>query len=276
MKQPSTRRRRKDKFITVKIYYTEDLSKFKKHPLNRINLGNLNDLQFSIEKKDNLQKFPIIVGKNFFVYDGQRRLEACRKSGEIKGVWYRIIPDLEPEDMVCLNYASKSWDLADVIRFFSKSGNKNYKKLIKFINYYSFSRTEAVLKIFKAHATRKMLKTGTFIYPKNDYFERGMAVHINEFSDIFPEFWDSRYLAEAISHVYRQAHYDTNKMIKFCKKSIPTGDIYFRSETNQLTKILTDVFNMHSKNGQLFLPKSVKNNLDKKRAQAKKILDEAK
>lgn len=112
---------------------TSDYSIFKKREDNRedgINRGHVHSLMRSIEKKNNMEKNPIIVNEDMEIISGQHRLEACKNLG--LPVPYIIDKTASPEDMLIYGICRR-WTLSDILNFYVRNGNQNYIKLRDFI-----------------------------------------------------------------------------------------------------------------------------------------------
>lgn len=113
---------------------TNDYSIFKFRNDNRddgISQSHVQSLMRSIEKKNNMEKNPIIVNTNMEIISGQHRLEACKNLGI--PVPYIIDQSASPDDMLIYGICRR-WTLSDILNFYVRNGNPNYVKLRDFIN----------------------------------------------------------------------------------------------------------------------------------------------
>ncbi len=103
------------------IHKTTNYSQFKLFESNRKLHGN--KILESIKKKNLLHECPIKVTKDFYVIDGQHRLDAAKQLNI--PIYYCISNDLG-EDAIPLLQNQNSWTLQDFTHFYSIS-NDRYK-----------------------------------------------------------------------------------------------------------------------------------------------------
>lgn len=114
------------------ITETSDYTQFKKHPANRdIDEKSRDRLVEAIQKKNLLKSHPIVVDKEFYIIDGQHRLEACKKL-QIP-VTYVMDENITTEDIIALNTNRKSWNMEDFLNFYVSKHRKDYILLDEFI-----------------------------------------------------------------------------------------------------------------------------------------------
>lgn len=105
------------------IQKTTNYSQFKFFPENR-DLVKLDLLKESIEKNNKLAFHPIHVSKDFYVVDGQHRLE-CAKELRIP-IYYIVDENATCDDIPYLNSTSKVWNSSQFLEFYCKKGNPTY------------------------------------------------------------------------------------------------------------------------------------------------------
>lgn len=110
---------------------TKDYDKFKLLPQNRpIDKAHVKHMAHSIDIRNMLDKFPILVTKNHEVIDGQHRLEACRLLNI--PVVYRVDDDLGSEDIIQLN-TSRKWNTSDYFNYYVQLKVPAYVELQKWL-----------------------------------------------------------------------------------------------------------------------------------------------
>jgi hypothetical protein len=110
------------------VYATRDYTQFKLSDLNReVKEKAVKTLMDSI--KISGQRQPILVDIDNYVYDGQHRLEACKRLG----IAVRFIVDkhIKDEAIQQLNANQKAWTLLNHVEFFCKKGNRDYLALLE-------------------------------------------------------------------------------------------------------------------------------------------------
>lgn len=85
----------------------------------------------AVQKCNMLCVCPVIITKDYFLLDGQHRIEAAKRLGV--PYYYVIAPDhIQKTRMIDLNVTQNSWTIADYIKYFAENGDENYIKLIQF------------------------------------------------------------------------------------------------------------------------------------------------
>lgn len=122
---------------------TSNYTLFKKFPGNRpIDALNLKKITTSIKMNNMLQLRPILVNDLMEVVDGQHRLEAAKNLG--LEVFYDIVHDTKPMDMVLLNNAQKCWTLQDYVNYYAEQGSQIYKDMKSMSEKFDLSIQELV------------------------------------------------------------------------------------------------------------------------------------
>lgn len=149
------------------IKKTEDLSIFKKHPLNREVLdSNVSKIMNSIKIKNLLDKRPILVNEKMEIVDGQHRLEACKRLGI--SIYYEIEKTLEAKDIILLNANQKGWGLIDYIQFHARSGNKNYIDILELSETLKLPPAVMIRLISRTSGFYARIKAGNFQMPPQE------------------------------------------------------------------------------------------------------------
>lgn len=108
---------------------------FKRIDANRdINKLNLKKITDSIQFKNLLHLFPLIVNKNMEIIDGQHRLKAADALG--LPIYYIQDDTITKADIASMNNNRKGWSSHDYINFWARSGNHHYVKLAELLKAY--------------------------------------------------------------------------------------------------------------------------------------------
>lgn len=179
--------------MNIEVYETNDYSKFKFIPENRITVkSHIAKLVGSIDKVNLLLDFPIIVDNDFNVLDGQNRLEACI----IKKipVYYKFAKLMNKSHISIINTVSKKWIMEDFMHQYVKLGNKNYILFKDFIDYSQCRTVSNALRLLSkskffnsdgsgvSGASQNKFITGEYEYPENDNFAKHKVYELNEIS----------------------------------------------------------------------------------------------
>lgn len=90
----------------------------------------------AIEKKNLLHLFPLVVGRDSVVIDGQHRLEAARRLN--LPVYYVVSDDMAIEDAAAINQNVTRWRGQDWLHHWIVRGNQDYLALREFWQEFSF------------------------------------------------------------------------------------------------------------------------------------------
>ena len=146
------------------IQQTTDYNKFHYLPFNRPILKNfVANLADSIQQNNMLEQFPILVDKDFNVYDGQHRLEAAKQLN--LPIFYTVQKNLKPSDIILVNNHHK-WLNIDYFNFYIKNHFPEYLKLEKFQkdNNLSFSQVMSLFLYKKKLDEGKQFRDGRFVF----------------------------------------------------------------------------------------------------------------
>lgn len=120
------------------VYITNMYDKFLSLEGNRgIMESHVKKIMDSIEEKNQLQYFPIMVNENNYIIDGQHRLRAAERLGV--PIYYRIIKGADINDVMRLNFNQKQWSLMNFIQAYIHLGYSEYIKLQEFFTKYTLS-----------------------------------------------------------------------------------------------------------------------------------------
>tara|TARA_Y100000004_G_scaffold193639_1_gene256552 strand:+ start:229 stop:972 length:744 start_codon:yes stop_codon:yes gene_type:complete len=124
----------------VELRESSNYDMFEFHPQNRgIKKSKVAILCDEIMRKNLLHHFPVVVKRNnrilstkYIILDGQHRFEACKKL-DIP-VIYRIVEDMDYEDVSYINSVSHNWSAKDFVNYYAKQNNEHYQKLQSIID----------------------------------------------------------------------------------------------------------------------------------------------
>lgn len=128
------------------IQATLDYSLFHRIESNRdINPSHLKRLMASIQAKNYLYLFPIIINKDMEIVDGQHRLIAAR---ELKlPIFYLIDDKITKAEIAMVNSNRKGWAAIDYIEYYAKEGNAAYKKITTLLSEYPRLRPQCAMQL---------------------------------------------------------------------------------------------------------------------------------
>ena len=174
-----------DELIVGLVYQTKDYDIFQCIRGNRnININNVLKIAISIKKMSQIE--PIVIDSNFFVIDGQHRLEACR-SLRIPVKFYAIQPNriTRLEYVETVNTERQNWGWRDRLRMYTTKGNENYKNYEKLIKRFAFPHT-AMLTVVLFQRQKKDL---TNIFNKGELKIKEDIINIIERLEFIEDCW---------------------------------------------------------------------------------------
>lgn len=110
----------------IDIASTNDYKIFSIHPAARP-LCKTDSIMKSVEQKNMLRFFPIIVNSEMVVFDGQRRLYAARKLQY--PIHFIVADDIDMDMIAIAGGITKKWTMRDYLDRFVKLGYQNYIKI---------------------------------------------------------------------------------------------------------------------------------------------------
>jgi hypothetical protein len=124
------------------IQFTKNYDSFKTFESNReINKNHLRRLVASIEHKNLLYLFPIVVNIKREIIDGQHRLAAAKELGV--DVYFLIDGSVSKADIAMVNNNRKGWSGKDYLLYYAKEGHKPYMELRSLLKYHPLSLIQA-------------------------------------------------------------------------------------------------------------------------------------
>ena len=169
-------------YATEKVGTTKDYSMFKYFDRNRvISKNHVESLRKDMNERGQLER--VIVNENWFVIDGQHRIEA--RMIDKKPVDFRIKRGASMTDVTAINNTGKSWNNRGWSRNYSHEEHKNNKPYLQYIEFkktYGFPESVcmALLSEDLHDYGRKAFKAGTF---KVASYERA-KVHADQIGEL--------------------------------------------------------------------------------------------
>ena len=123
---------------------TLDYNKFKFLTQNRdIHQSKVDNIAESIKEIGFLESRAILIDRNWYVIDGQHRLNACIKLG-IPAV-YEVCDIDTNRAMILLNKTQQIWRLDDYIKSYAKQGIECYQYLVNFEQKYKLGISNSII-----------------------------------------------------------------------------------------------------------------------------------
>lgn len=263
----------KKKDTEKKIFSTKDYKIFKFLPKGnrKPSVRQVNRIVFSVNRKDLLEDFPIIVTEDFFVLDGQGRVEACKKLNV--PVWYKITTDMNVDDIPLINSTRTSWTMQDYFNKYLDQNNPNYIKLDQFIKKTNISKSiNTMLRFFykkgitkdgadqhlvnsrlnipkKVASISAEFKLGLFVYPANDKYVWDKVQKLKSFSKYInikqPVF------IGAFFTLLKNVEYDHNRMLKNLESQ--SFKLKLTTDKKEYFVMFNDIYNHHHSTNNLYL-----------------------
>lgn len=200
------------------IHSTKDYSKFKLVRGNRPITDRTIAVKIrEMKRKNLLADFPIVVRKNgdgrFQIFDGQNRFEAAKALG--LPVFYKISPNIEPEDISRINSAQRGWKPSDFLASFVANGNVEYRKLNDFVTATGIPLSVAVGLLSGCEASTGKSGGDGFREGRFKCHEPAHAYKVAEVLNVFREWigWATdRSFVIAVSRILRATTIDTERL----------------------------------------------------------------
>lgn len=190
--------------IAERVYTTMDYSKFKKIKGNRpICPNNLKRLIEAMKRKD--MKVPILVTEDYYIIDGQHRVEA-RKKLMLPVYYITIDAPADASSIITTTMAQKPLNTSSIASLWADSDDDSeYIKLLEYCNFYGFPTTLGIRLTWKDYA-----KKGTSAIMSKNRGSGTVMVHNFKMGDYR---CDNIEFAEDIGDVILQLFNETNSKI---------------------------------------------------------------
>ncbi len=126
-----------------------------------VDAGKIKRLETSILEHNLLHLFPIIVDKNYSVYDGQHRLKVAEKNN--LEIYYIIDEELVPSDIIRTNSNKWNWSINDYLEHWIELGKEDYVILKNFTQNYNLSPSLSMVLLGTLHHSIVLFKQGRFV-----------------------------------------------------------------------------------------------------------------
>lgn len=161
--------------VSMSLLQTIEYDKFKFYNENRKpKEANIVRVQNSILEKNLLEHRPVIVDAEFYIIDGQHRVEACKRLG--LPVPYIIHTEGSSDDVI-LYQNQTAWRLDDYLHYHAARGIPEYIKLREFIKKNNETlrfqlRTFLTIINGRGHPKfNELFKKGLFVFPTGEDFK---------------------------------------------------------------------------------------------------------
>lgn len=134
-----------DVVATREVLMTNDYSMFKTMEGNReVDDHHVKQLQKLMLQNGNLTaEFPIIVGKDGVIIDGQHRFKALEGLGWDVG--YMVEENATIDTVRAINRGNRNWSWRDIAYSYANLGDENYKWFISFTDQYGLRLSPALM-----------------------------------------------------------------------------------------------------------------------------------
>lgn len=158
----------------VEIYCTDDLSQFTVHPSARpVSERQLQRMIDFMKRRNLLLYYPILVDRNFVVYDGQRRLAAAKALG--LPIYYIVASNISVWMVVLSGGMTRRWGFSDFLKHFCVLGLPDYLYLKSFKEKWPFIALPTVIRFLHGGSTENVdmiFKAGKFAATRRSSVEK--------------------------------------------------------------------------------------------------------
>jgi hypothetical protein len=241
------------------IEKTTDYSMFKKHESNRALVrDNLDKIEKSILIKNLLEYRPILIDDEYYVIDGQHRLEVAKK---LKlPIFYQIQKKSTVTDMFLLNANQRRWNPEDYLNFYCAEGKQDYIKFRDFISRHQIKLRQGLklLSKFALKSTSRLgevFNSGTWKFADDDRIIQAEEVLMKAQSVIdyvttkmsgHNYFLNAQKFLIAMIDFFVLYPVDYDEFMK--KLPFKLDTIHACSQTKQYLQIFVNIYNFRNKN----------------------------
>ena len=192
---------------------TTDYGIFKLDVRNRPILdGHVERLYDSIQAKNMLADYPIVVTPEFVVLDGQHRLKAAEALGV--PVYFKVSDSGTIVDVPHLNRLTKHWTSFDYFHRWLQEEKEEYIKLQRFMDDFPFLTLSQSMQMCY-HGDKSSLidvfKSGDYVV-NDERWARVTATRILDFKP-YIDHWDHFFFIQAIRQLSANSDYDHDQMM---------------------------------------------------------------
>lgn len=232
----------------MEVMSTTKYDMFSFEPANRpVDQRHLSVLKRSIEDKNLLHLFPIIVSKNFTVLDGQHRLTAAKELGV--PIHYVVSDVASVTDMPGILKSVRRWTQRDFVEAWAKAGKSGAIEIKKLIEKYPFLRVETVLRCCYTGSYKSILsklEDGS-IDSENIHLGYKLGKYIEDYAELVPNgICKSPTFANALAYLIKHEDtYDHQTLIG--RLSARPKALVPATKASDYVEILAEVFNYRAK-----------------------------
>jgi hypothetical protein len=194
----------------------------------------------SIEDKNLLHLNPILINDNFYIIDGQHRLEAARMLKET--IYYIIDNNIGKIDISLLNKTKKNWGLMDYINFYTIEKKPGYDELSALISKHPDCPVNIMLRLVAIDGFNKEWKEG-YVDVSNSKQAEEILQYAAWFSNYLKFAMQGKFLL-ALNILVRSGNYDHNKMMMRVEEQ-PRSLVACITVT-QYVEMLEEIYNYRS------------------------------
>lgn len=204
---------------TREIFTTTDYDMFKTLQGNReVNKTHVNQLIRLMTENGNLtDQFPIVIGRDGYVIDGQHRLEALKVLGWEVG--YIVEEGATIETVRNINRGQRNWSWRDIAESYANLGNDEYEWFLYYFDKHDMTYTLAMLfcgaKMSKRHSSSTSFVNGNLNVEDKEKAEL-YAKQYEELRDIVDV--TSHDFGKALNRIFRSPFYDHERMVRKMKE----------------------------------------------------------
>lgn len=194
---------------------TTDYDVFTIDPSNRpINPKHVEKLKRSIEKRNMLRSYPIVVSAEdgkWVIRDGQHRFTAARELGV--PIYYTFNDEMTADDVPGINEPQRAWMMSDYLHHYCKRGVPEYLKFRDFLRKYPWMSMPTALGLcMYGDRTVNNFKNGGYICNDMEFAEQAAQAAL-QFSRWVP-FYRETVFVQAVGQLLEHEGYSQERMMR--------------------------------------------------------------
>lgn len=217
------------------ILQTTNYGMFKFDKLNRaIRPDKLDRLHDSVQAKNLLHLFPIVVTRDYIVVDGQHRLKVAEALGT--PIYYIVSSQMRIEDAARVNANVTTWKSVDYLEHWCKAGVDDYLWFKEFWTAHSFLTFSTALRLFTVGNPMLSFRDVSPAYVfNNGGLKAGNLAFANTVANMardfgrWVSFWKEFKFIVALIHLAENPEYDHHRMLQkmeyLSARLVKCGDI---------------------------------------------------
>ncbi len=197
-----------------KIYGTRNYSMFTRDEANRpVCPEKVTKLMASIQEKNLLHLWPIVVDLNLRVMDGQHRLAAAELLGV--PIYYVVSGQITILDVPRVTGVITKWTPQNYMHYYCKHRVRDYLMLAEYLRKYPFIKLGRAIQLFlqgdkKGHT--ELFRNGQFRADRMEYAEL-VAESVLDFKPWFA-YWHHDLFVQVIGNLVDNVNYDHARMMR--------------------------------------------------------------